>query len=245
MSAFAQAHETPDVLAALQVVDIHAAYGRIEILRGVDLTLPSGVVALLGANGAGKSTLLKVISGQLRPTSGQVMVHGHRFHGGDVAEPVRSGVCLVPEGRGVFPTLTVEENLILASSFGTPAGELIERAYALFPRLATRRNQRAGNMSGGEQQMLSLGRALASRPSLLLLDEVSMGLAPKIVTEIYDTIAAAAADGMSILLVEQYAERALAVAQSAAVMHGGRIIANGPPDEIRLRLKDLYLGGNA
>jgi branched-chain amino acid transport system ATP-binding protein len=245
MSTSAQAPDAPDVLAALQVVGIHAAYGRIEILRGVDLTLASGVVALLGANGAGKSTLLKVISGQLRPTSGQVMVHGHQFHGGDVAEPVRARVCLVPEGRGVFPTLTVEENLILASSFGTPAGELIERAYALFPRLAARRNQRAGSMSGGEQQMLSLGRALASRPSLLLLDEVSMGLAPKIVTEIYDTVAAAAADGMSILLVEQYAERALAVAQSAAVMHGGRIIANGPPDEIRLQLKDLYLGGKA
>jgi branched-chain amino acid transport system ATP-binding protein len=245
VSATAGATEKPDVRPALQLEGIRAAYGRIEILRGVDLTLPAGVVALLGANGAGKTTLLKVISGQLRPTAGQITVRGNRFRGGDSAEPVRAGVCLVPEGRGVFPTLTVEENLILASSFGTPASELIERAYALFPRLATRRSQRAGSMSGGEQQMLSLGRALASRPALLLLDEVSMGLAPKIVTEIYDTVAAAAADGMAILLVEQYAERALEVAQSAAVMHGGRIIANGPPDEIRRRLKDLYLGGTA
>jgi branched-chain amino acid transport system ATP-binding protein len=211
----------------------------------VDLTVPSGVVALLGANGAGKSTLLKVISGQLKPTAGRIQVRGKRFEGGSAAEPVRAGVCLVPEGRGVFPTLTVEENLILASSFGVPAKELIEHAYALFPRRSKRRHQRAGSMSGGEQQMLALGRALASRPSLLLLDEVSMGLAPKVVTEIYDTVAAAAADGMSILLVEQYAERALQVAQSAAVMHSGRIIATGQPDEIRHRLKDFYLGGAA
>lgn len=231
--------------AALELEGIRAAYGRIEVLRGVDLTLGSGVVALLGANGAGKSTLLKVISGQLRPTAGRILVRGCQFDGGDIAEPVGSGVCLVPEGRGVFPTLTVEENLILASSFGVPAGELKEHAYSLFPRLSTRRTQRAGSLSGGEQQMLALGRALASRPSLLLLDEVSMGLAPKIVTEIYDTVAEAAAGGMAILLVEQYAERALQVAQSAAVMHSGRIIAAGQPDEIRHRLKDLYLGGAA
>ena len=229
--------------AALELKGIRAAYGRIEILRGVDLTLASGVVALLGANGAGKTTLLNVISGQLRPTAGQILVGGRQFKGGKVTEPVRAGVCLVPEGRGVFPALTVEENLVLASSFGVPAKELRDRVYTLFPRLSGRRHQRAGSMSGGEQQMLSLGRALASRPSLLLLDEVSMGLAPKIVTEIYDTVAAAAADGTSILLVEQYAERALQVAQSAAVMQGGRIIASGLPDEIRPRLKDLYLGG--
>jgi len=230
---------------ALELAGIRAAYGRIEVLRGVDLTLPSGVVALLGANGAGKSTLLKVISGQLRPTAGRILVNGTQLKGGSIAEPVRAGVCLVPEGRGVFPTLTVHENLVLASSFGVPAAELAARAYALFPRLTARRNQRAGNLSGGEQQMLALGRALASRPSLLLLDELSMGLAPKVVGEIYDVVSAAAADGMSILLVEQYAERALQVAQSAAVMHGGRIIAAGRPDEIRHRLKDLYLGGAA
>jgi branched-chain amino acid transport system ATP-binding protein len=227
---------------ALRLEGIRAAYGRIEVLRGVDLVLPSGVVALLGANGAGKSTLLKVISGQLRPTAGRILVGGRRLGTGSIAEPVRAGVCLVPEGRGVFPTLSVDENLILASSFGVPAGELKARVYTLFPRLAAHRKQLAGSLSGGEQQMLSLGRALAGRPSLLLLDEVSMGLAPKIVTEIYEVVAEAAAAGTSILLVEQYAERALAVAQSAAVMHGGRIIASGRPDEIRHRLKDLYLG---
>jgi branched-chain amino acid transport system ATP-binding protein len=239
------AEPVPDSPAALQVEGLRAAYGRIEVLRGVDLTVPSGVVALLGANGAGKSTLLKVISGQLRSTAGRVLVRGRQLDGANLTEPVRAGVCLVPEGRGVFPTLTVEENLLLASFFGVPSGELLERAYALFPRLVAHRGQRAGSMSGGEQQMLSLGRALASRPSLLLLDEVSMGLAPKIVAEIYQTLAEVAAGGMSILLVEQYAERALEVAQSAAVMHGGRIIADGRPDEIRHRLKDLYLGGAA
>jgi len=236
---------TAGAAAALQLEDVRAAYGRIEVLRGVDLTLPSGVVALLGANGAGKSTLLKVISGQLRPTGGRILVGGRQLDGGNIAQPVRAGVCLVPEGRGVFPTLTVEENLTLAAAFGVPAKEVKERVFTLFPRLAARRKQPAGRMSGGEQQMLSLGRALAGRPSLLLLDEVSMGLAPKVVTEIYEIVAAAAADGISILLVEQYAERALQVAQAAAVMHGGRIIAAGPPDEIRHRLAELYLGGAA
>jgi branched-chain amino acid transport system ATP-binding protein len=235
----------PGSASALQLEGIRAAYGRIEVLRGVDLTLPSGVVALLGANGSGKSTLLKVISGQLRPTAGRILVGGRQLRGGNIAEPVRAGVCLVPEGRGVFPTLTVAENLALASSFGVPAKELAERAFSLFPALTARRGQKAGSLSGGEQQMLALGRALASRPSLLLLDEVSMGLAPKVVAELYEVVAAAAAVGTSILLVEQYAERALQVAQSAAVMHGGRIIATGPPDEIRHRLEELYLGGAA
>jgi branched-chain amino acid transport system ATP-binding protein len=231
------------VTAALELEGVRAAYGRIEVLRGVDLTLRSGVLALLGANGAGKSTLLKVISGQLRPTSGRILVGGRPMDGGDLAGPVRAGVCLVPEGRGVFPALTVDENIVVASFFGVPAGELKDRVYTLFPRLSERRKQPAGRLSGGEQQMLSLGRALAARPSLLLLDEVSMGLAPKIVREIYEAVTVAATEaGTSILLVEQYAERALAVAQSAAVIHGGRIITVGPPDEIRHRLKELYLG---
>jgi branched-chain amino acid transport system ATP-binding protein len=229
--------------AALELDGIRAAYGRIEVLRGVDLTLESGVMALLGANGAGKSTLLKVITGQLRPTAGRIRVSGRELTGGKIAEPVRAGVCLVPEGRGVFPALTVAENLTLASCFGVPAAEVTERVYSLFPKLSTRRGQRAGSLSGGEQQMLSLGRALAVRPSLLLLDEVSMGLAPKIVAEIYDIVAQAAADGTTILLVEQYAEQALQVANSAALMHGGRIVSAGAPDEIRDGLKDLYLGG--
>src|SRR4029453_19299045 len=132
------------------------------------------------ANGVGKSTLLKVASGLLRPTSGRIVVSGTAFAGGSTADLTRAGVCLVPEGRGVFPTLTVEENLTLASYFGVPADELAARAYEVFPRLKARRSQRAGSMSGGEQQMLALGRALASRPTVLLLDELSTGLAPKV-----------------------------------------------------------------
>lgn len=240
-----QREGTPTTAPALQLEGIRAAYGRIEVLRGVDLCLPSGVIALLGANGAGKSTLLKVISGQLRPTAGRIAVQGQPMDGGSIAEPVRAGVCLVPEGRGVFPALTVEENLVLASCFGVPASEVTDRVYGLFPRLSARRTQRAGSLSGGEQQMLSLGRALAVRPSLLLLDEVSMGLAPTIVAEIYQLVTDAAAGGTAILLVEQYAEQALQVAQSAALMHGGRIVAAGRPDEVRDGLKDLYLGGAA
>lgn len=231
--------------AMLRVDGVRAAYGQIEVLRGVDLAFPGGVMALLGANGAGKSTLLKVLSGQLRPTAGLIWVRGRPYDGGSTADMVRAGVALVPEGRGVFPTLTVEENLTLASYFGVPAEELLERAYALFPKLATRRTQRAGSMSGGEQQMLALGRALASRPRLLLLDELSMGLAPKIVDELYGVVNDEAAAGMAILVVEQYADRALQVAQTAAVMHGGRVVAAGEPEEIRHRLEDLYLGGVA
>jgi branched-chain amino acid transport system ATP-binding protein len=231
---------------ALALEGIRAAYGRIEVLHDVDLTVPSGgVVALLGANGVGKSTLLKVASGALRPTSGRIVVQGKVVPGGDTRDLTRAGVCLVPEGRGVFPTLTVEENLTLASYFGVPADQLKERAFEVFPKLKKRRGQRAGSMSGGEQQMLSLGRALASRPGVLLLDELSTGLAPKIVGELYEVVAAEAAKGMTVLLVEQYADRALDVAQSAAVMAGGRIVASGEPAEIKDRLEDLYLGGAA
>jgi branched-chain amino acid transport system ATP-binding protein len=231
---------------ALVLEGIRAAYGRIEVLHGVDLSVPAGgVVALLGANGVGKSTLLKVASGLLRPTAGRITVQGRTFAGGSTAEHTKAGVCLVPEGRGVFPTLTVEENLTLASYFGVPAAELAERAYEIFPKLKARRQQRAGSMSGGEQQMLALGRALASRPGVLLLDELSTGLAPKVVGELYEVVAGEVAGGMTVLIVEQYAERALEVAQSAAVMAGGRIVATGKPAEIRERLEDLYLGGVA
>jgi branched-chain amino acid transport system ATP-binding protein len=231
--------------AALAVDGIRAAYGRIEVLRGVDLAVPAGgVVALLGANGVGKSTLLKVASGLLRPTAGRLLVAGQEIHGG-TAELTKAGVCLVPEGRGVFPTLTIEENLTLASYFGVPAAELTERAFEIFPKLKARRTQKAGSMSGGEQQMLALGRALASRPKILLLDELSTGLAPKVVDELYTVVAGEVSRGMTVLLVEQYAERALEIAQSAAVMQGGRIVIHGEPAEVKERLEDLYLGGVA
>ena len=231
---------------ALALSGIRAAYGRIEVLHGVDLAVPTGgVVALLGANGVGKSTLLKVASGLLRPTAGSIGVHGRAFAGGSTSDLTKAGVCLVPEGRGVFPTLTVEENLTLASYFGVPAQELAARAYEVFPKLKARRQQRAGSMSGGEQQMLALGRALASRPGVLLLDELSTGLAPKVVGELYEVVAGEVERGMTVLLVEQYADRALEIAQSAAVMAGGRIVASGKPEDVREKLEELYLGGVA
>ena len=163
----------------LEVMDLRAAYGRIEVLRGVDLTVPRGaVIALLGPNGAGKSTLLKVVSGQMKPTGGDIHMAGVAVEGASTEELARNGLCTIPEGRSVFPNLTVEENLRLVSYAGVPADKVLETAYSYFPRLDQRRHQLAGTMSGGEQQMLALSRALASDPALLMLDELSMGLAP-------------------------------------------------------------------
>jgi branched-chain amino acid transport system ATP-binding protein len=224
MSAPIRRHVPP----ILELIDVHAAYGRIEVLRGIDLVVPRGaVMALLGANGAGKTTLLRVISN---------------------ASPddlTRAGLTMVPEGRGVFPNLTVEENLWLSSYSGAQVEKILTDAYARFPRLKERRRQLAGSLSGGEQQMLSLARALASEPALLLLDELSMGLAPLIVESLYDTVAEIAEQGVSILVVEQFAKSALRVADYAAVMHGGRIVERGEPDEVEGRLNELYFGGAA
>jgi len=233
-------NESPPIL---ELIGVRAAYGRIEVLRGVDLLVPRGaVVALLGANGAGKSTLLRVISGLMAPTSGDIHLAGVHVAGASPDELTRAGLCMVPEGRGVFPNLTVEENLWLASYSGRPVEQILTDAYARFPRLKERRRQLAGSMSGGEQQMLSLARALASDPALLLLDELSMGLAPLIVESLYDSVAQIAEAGVSILVVEQFASSALRVADYAAVMHGGRIVDSGEPREIEGRLNELYFG---
>jgi branched-chain amino acid transport system ATP-binding protein len=230
----------------LELIDVHAAYGRIEVLRGVDLTVPRGaVVALLGANGAGKTTLLRVISGLMQPTSGDIHLGGVHVRDATPDQLTRAGLCMVPEGRGVFPNLTVEENLWLASYSGVPVEKILTEAYSRFKRLKERRRQLAGSLSGGEQQMLSLARALASDPALLLLDELSMGLAPLIVEGLYDTVAEIAEQGVSILVVEQFASTALRVSDYAAVMHGGRIIETGEPIEIEHRLNELYFGGAA
>jgi branched-chain amino acid transport system ATP-binding protein len=232
---------------ALELIGVRAAYGRIEVLHGVDLVVaPGQVVALLGPNGAGKSTTLKVASGRLVPTAGCVHIAGNHVNGAPAAALARAGVCTVPEGRGVFPNLTVAENLWVA----THAGELSvrtvqERAFAAFPRLAERRNQLAGTLSGGEQQMLALARALATDPALLLLDEISMGLAPLIVAELYESVARMAALGIAICIVEQFAATALAVADVAAIMTQGRIQAVGAPAAIERRLAEAYLGGAA
>ena len=231
-------------MSLLAVTDAHISYGKVEAVRAVSLDVRDNeIVTIIGANGAGKTTLLNAAMGIL-PLKGGVMFEGADVSKLDIEDRVAAGLCLVPEHRELFATMNVEDNLQLGAFRidKATAARSFERVYTLFPRLRQHRKQSAGSLSGGEQQMLSLGRALAGRPSVLLLDEVSMGLAPKIVTEIYEVVAEAAVSGTSILLVEQYAERALAVAQSAAVMHGGRIIASGRPDDIRHRLKDLYLG---
>jgi branched-chain amino acid transport system ATP-binding protein len=230
----------------LEVMDLRAAYGRIEVLRGVDLSIPRGaVVALLGPNGAGKSTLLKVISGQMAATSGDIHLAGVHVKNAKPDELARLGLTTIPEGRSVFPNLTVEENLRLMSYAGVPAEKVLETAFSYFPRLHQRRDQMAGTMSGGEQQMLALSRALASDPALLMLDELSMGLAPLIVEELYDTVAQIAETGVSILVVEQFARTALRVSDYAAVMSGGRVVATGEPDEINATMSDVILGGAA
>jgi branched-chain amino acid transport system ATP-binding protein len=228
----------------LEVIDLHAAYGRIEVLRGVDLTVPKGaVVALLGPNGAGKSTLLKVISGQMRQTSGDVHLGGVHVQNPKPDELARLGLTTIPEGRSVFPNLTVEDNLLLVSYAGVPARDVMDTAYSYFPQLHQRRSQLAGTMSGGEQQMLAMARALASDPALLLLDELSMGLAPLIVDELYETVARIAQSGVSILVVEQFARTALRVSDYGAVMSGGRIVMTGEPNEIEKDMADMILGG--
>jgi branched-chain amino acid transport system ATP-binding protein len=241
--------DLPPALGAppiLELIDVHAAYGRIEVLRGVDLLVPRGaVMALLGANGAGKTTLLRVISGLMPMTSGDIHLGGVHVSNATPDELTRAGLTMVPEGRGVFPNLTVEENLWLASYSGRSVDKILTDAYGRFPRLKERRRQLAGSLSGGEQQMLSLARALSSDPALLLLDELSMGLAPLIVESLYDTVAEIAELGVSILVVEQFASSALRVSDYAAVMHGGRIIETGEPGEISEKLSELYFGGAA
>jgi len=230
----------------LEVVDVRAAYGRIEVLRGVDLRVPKGaVVALLGPNGAGKSTLVKVVSGQKRPTSGDIHLGGVHVRDAAPEQLARLGLCTVPEGRSVFPNLSVEENLTLMSYAGVDVEAVLDTAYSYFPRLHERRHQLAGTMSGGEQQMLAMSRALASDPALLLLDELSMGLAPLIVDELYETVARIADSGVSILCIEQFARTALRVSDYAAVMSGGRIVATGEPAEVMDTMADVILGGAA
>jgi branched-chain amino acid transport system ATP-binding protein len=227
----------------LELRDVRAAYGRIEVLHGVDIVVPeNSVVALLGPNGAGKTTTLKVASGQMRPTSGHVHIAGRHVNGASADELARAGVCAIPEGRGIFPNLTVAENLQMVTFSGSSLRHVEERTYTQFPRLKERRLQLAGTMSGGEQQMLAIARALATDPALLMLDEISMGLAPMIVAELYDLVKQIAASGVSILLVEQFARTALAVADYAAIMVHGRVRRVGQPADIEEELSSAYLG---
>jgi branched-chain amino acid transport system ATP-binding protein len=232
---------------AIDLVGLRAAYGKIDVLRGVDLSVgPGEVYALLGPNGGGKSTTLRVMSGRMRPTAGCVHIAGVHVNGASPARMARAGVCSIPEGRGIFPNLTVTENLWMVTYRGDMAlGDVCERAFARFPRLAERRSQVAGTLSGGEQQMLAMARALVTEPAVLLLDEISMGLAPLIVGQLYEVVSQLATDGIAILIVEQFARVALPVADRAAVMTHGRIQLEGTPAEIETALAEAYLGGAA
>ena len=227
----------------LEVRDVHAAYDQIEVLHGVDLAVPAGsVFALLGANGAGKTTTLRVIAGLHAPSSGDVIVAGRRVNGARPEELARRGLCLIPEGRGIFPNLTVMEHLRMAARARLPLAEVEAIAFERFPRLADRRHQMAGTLSGGEQQMLAMARGLATKPALLLLDELSMGLAPLVVESLYEVVAQIASEGVSILIVEQIAQTVLKVADYAAVMVHGRVAKVGRPDELEDELSTAYFG---
>ncbi len=229
---------------ALELRGVHAGYGSITVLRGVDLAVPfASLVALLGPNGGGKSTLLRVISGQLPVSEGDVCIAGRRINGAAPDELARRGVCLIPEGKGIFPNLSVHENLWVATHRGTSLPAIEEIAYARFPQLGQRRRQLAGTLSGGEQQMLAMARALSTNPALLLLDELSMGLAPIVVEQLYEIVARVAKEGVSILVVEQFARAVLGLADRVGIMLRGRITAFGTPAEMEPELSTAYLGG--
>ncbi len=228
----------------LELRNIRGGYGTIDVLHGVDLVVEAGQVhALLGPNGAGKTTTLGVCSGQITPSGGQLLVSGRDVNGASSDALARAGVCLIPEGRGIFPNLTVTENLRMFTHAGASFDQIMDRAFSQFPRLKERRKQIAGTMSGGEQQMLAMARSLAVDPALLLLDELSMGLAPIIVEELYERVAELAAQGVSILVVEQFAQAVLGVSTVASIMLHGRITRTGPPADIAEELTEAYLGG--
>jgi branched-chain amino acid transport system ATP-binding protein len=232
---------------AIELIDVRAGYGRIEVLQGVSLAVPAGsIYALLGPNGGGKSTTLQVIGGKIRPTSGCVHVGGAHVNGVAPDKLARAGACRIPEGRGIFPNLSVAENMrVWTYATNQTPSEVESRAFARFPRLGERRGQVAGTLSGGEQQMLALSRALVADPVVLLLDEISMGLAPLVVAELYDVVLQLAAEGLTVLLVEQFARTALAVADYAAVMTQGRISMVGQPVDVEDFVHEAYLGGVA
>jgi branched-chain amino acid transport system ATP-binding protein len=229
--------------APLALRDVHAGYGRIEVLHGIDLQVPlGGVAALLGPNGAGKSTTLNVMSGLLAPTSGCRHLNGRHLNQAKANDLAQLGVCHVREGRSVFPNLSVEDNLGVASACGAPLGRLCEVAFTLFPRLGERRRQLAGTLSGGEKQMLALARGLGTDPTVLLVDELSMGLAPMVVGQLYEAVAAVAGLGVSVLLVEQFATVGLRYASHAYVMAHGEITYRGPSEGAHDAVHRAYLG---
>jgi branched-chain amino acid transport system ATP-binding protein len=233
---------------AVELIGLRAGYGRIEVVHGIDLVVPAeSIVAILGPNGAGKTTTLKVIDGRQPASAGCVHIAGNHVSGAAPDALARASICSVPEGRGIFPNLTVAENLWLMTQgrSGLSLGQVQERAYARFPILKERRKQLAGTLSGGQQQMLALTRAVVTDPALLLVDELSMGLAPLIVKELYDVLGQLCADGMAVLMVEQFARTALAIADFAALMVHGEIIAVGQPADLDDAIAEAYLGASA
>jgi len=236
----------------LEIKDLKVAYGKIQAVKGISLHINSGeIVTLVGANGAGKTTLLKTISGLLKPSSGIINFEGKDIQNINPHNRVLEGLCQAPEGRGIFPGMTVLENLEMGKyarkDWKNELKEDLDRIYTLFPRLKERRSQAGGTLSGGEQQMLSIGRALMSRPRLLLLDEPSMGLAPKFIQQIFNIIREIQSQGVSILLVEQNAAQALSCANRAYILETGNIVKEGSGKELLNdeAIKKAYLGTGA
>jgi branched-chain amino acid transport system ATP-binding protein len=236
----------------LEINDLKVSYGKIQAIKGISLNIKAGeIVTLVGANGAGKTTLLKTISGILKPAAGVIKFDGKDIQGIAPHNRVLEGLCQAPEGRGIFPGMTVLENLEMGKyarkDWKSELSEDIERIYTLFPRLKERQNQAGGTLSGGEQQMLSIGRALMSRPRLLLLDEPSMGLAPMFIQQIFKIIREIQSQGVSILLVEQNAAQALSCANRAYILETGNIVKEGAGKDLLNddAIKKAYLGTGA
>jgi branched-chain amino acid transport system ATP-binding protein len=232
----------------LEVRDLHVNYGPIRALRGVDVDVQQGeIITAIGANGAGKSTLMMTLSGVLKPVSGKIRFLGERIDGRSSHLIVRAGLIQVPEGRRVFPLLTVDDNLAAGALSRNSRSEIArdrDWVFSLFPRLMERSRQMAGTLSGGEQQMLAIGRALMSRPKLLLLDEPSMGLAPMMVASIFAILREISRQGATIMLVEQNAHMALELATRGYVLEGGQVVLSGSSEELAAnpRMREAYLG---
>lgn len=235
-------------MAMLDVKDMNVYYGKIHAIKNISLTVEEGeLVSLIGANGAGKTSLLTAIMGQI-PSTGQISFEGQAVHGNGTMEIVRNGMTMVPEGRRVFPRTSVMDNLLLGAYSRKDKENVkgdLNKIFEMFPRLLERKNQLAGTLSGGEQQMLAMGRALMSRPRLLLLDEPSMGLSPRLVDQVFDTIVSINKSGTTIMLVEQNANQALRVAKRGYVIETGEIVLSDDADKLlsNPQVKEAYLGG--